>query len=249
MEAFLTELEQKTTVQIIVITVDTIGDEDWNGWTIRHAEQWKLGQKGKDNGAIIALIVNERHCRIETGYGIEGILPDSWCGTNSRAIADRYFKKGDYSNGLLHLTILAAQRVAEDANVQLTGMPNLPKLRTRNPGVFCGGGLLPIIVFILIMSSISRRNRHYGRWGGGGLIEGMFWGSILSNMLGGGDHIPVGEAAVSVEVDSAAASVVSVAEAEEASGEEAVVQAGNRCKSCSTENAFGAKYCASCERN
>ncbi len=183
LEALLVELHQKTTAQIKVLTVDTIGDEDWKGWTIRHAEAWKLGEKGKDNGVLIALTVNERKFRIENGYGLEGTLPDSWCGTVYRQIGTKYFKQGNYSEGLFQLTALTAKKVADDANVQLTGMP---KMRTRNPGVFCGGGLFPIIVFFLIMSSISRRNRNYGRWGGGGLIEGMFWGSIMSSMLGGG---------------------------------------------------------------
>ena len=77
MEGWLRELEQKTTAQVKVLTVPTTGGEDFFGFVQRHAEAWKLGRKGKDNGALIALAVKERRVRVHTGYGLEGVLPDS----------------------------------------------------------------------------------------------------------------------------------------------------------------------------
>ena len=77
LEGWLRELEQKTTAQVKVLTVQTTEGEDIFSFVQRHAEAWKLGQKGKDNGALIALALQERRVRIHTGYGLEGVLPDS----------------------------------------------------------------------------------------------------------------------------------------------------------------------------
>ena len=84
MNLWLAELEQKTTAQIKVLTVTTIDGEDFFGFVQRHAELWKLGRKGKDNGALIPLAINERKVRIHTGYGLEGMMQDAWCGSVSR---------------------------------------------------------------------------------------------------------------------------------------------------------------------
>ena len=132
MEGWLRELEQKTTAQVKVLTVPTTGGEDFFGFVQRHAEAWKLGRKGKDNGALIALTVKERRVRIHTGYGLEGVLPDSWAGTASRRVAADFFRAGKYAQGLMALTVATANRVADAARVKLTGAPGLPHPR-RTP--------------------------------------------------------------------------------------------------------------------
>ena len=81
MEGWLRELEQKTTAQVRVLTVATTDGEPLFDFVHRHAELWKLGQKGKDNGALIAIALNDRKYRIHVGYGLEPILPDGWCGS------------------------------------------------------------------------------------------------------------------------------------------------------------------------
>ena len=81
LEGWLQELAQKTTAQVKVLTVPTTEGEDFFTFVHRHAESWKLGQKVKDNGALIALALQERRVRIHTGYGLEGALPDSGTGS------------------------------------------------------------------------------------------------------------------------------------------------------------------------
>jgi uncharacterized protein len=64
------------------------------------AEQWKLGRKGVDDGAILIVAKDDRRMRIEVGYGLEGPLPDALA---KRIIADTitpYFKQGDYYGGI-----------------------------------------------------------------------------------------------------------------------------------------------------
>ncbi len=123
LEGWLRELEQTTTAQVKVLTVETTGGEDFFSFVHRHANGWKLGQKDKDNGVLIVLALKERRVRIHTGYGMEVVLPDSWAESISRAVAGQYFKKGEYSEGLYRLTIAVANKVADSENVKLSGIP------------------------------------------------------------------------------------------------------------------------------
>lgn len=186
LEGWLRELEQRTTAQVKVMTVPTTGGEDVFGFAQRHAEKWKLGGKGKDNGALIVMAMQERGVRIQVGYGLEPVLPDSWCGSLSRNVIAAAFKQGRFSEGVYQGTVAVANKIADGANIRLTGIPEFRYRRSPGSGTVVGGaGFSTLFVFILILIALSRRRRHYGRWGGG-LAEGMFWGSILSSALRGG---------------------------------------------------------------
>ncbi len=123
MESWLGELEQKTTAQVKVLTVQTSDGEDAFTFGMRHAELWKLGKKGKDNGVLIVLALEEREDHILTGYGVEHILPDGWCGSLRRKAMVPRFKKGQFGQGLYDATVAIANKIGDDANVSLTGIP------------------------------------------------------------------------------------------------------------------------------
>ena len=137
LEGWLRELEQKTTAQVKVLTVQSTQGEPFFSFVQRHADAWKLGRKGKDNGALIALALKERKVRIHTGYGLEGALPDSWAGSASRAVASQFFKQGQYSQGLFQLAVVTANQVADSQRVKLTGVPQYRYRPSRGGG---GGG-------------------------------------------------------------------------------------------------------------
>ena len=180
LDGWLRELEQKTTAQVKLLTVPTTEGEPVFNFAQRHAELWELGKKGKDNGVLVVVAVKEREVRIHTGYGIEPILPDSWCGSLSRNVFAEQFKKGNFSEGIYQGMVAIANKVADSSNVKLTGLPDYRYAPRGNPvpPAACGAGIVPIIVFIIILSSLRRR-RYYRRWGGG-LGEALFWGSVLS---------------------------------------------------------------------
>ena len=75
--------EQKTTNQVVVLTVPTIGSESIEEYATRVFEQWKLGQKGKDNGVLVVVAPKDRKMRIEVGYGLEGTLTDAMAAASS----------------------------------------------------------------------------------------------------------------------------------------------------------------------
>ena len=94
------ELKQKTTAEIAVVTINSIAPYDEKEYARLLFDNWKPGKKGKDNGVLVLLAIKERRWRIETGYGVEGILPDGLCGDIARNYMVPYFKVGKYSEGL-----------------------------------------------------------------------------------------------------------------------------------------------------
>jgi uncharacterized protein len=167
-EGWLRELEEKTTAQVKVLTVPSTGGEDFFGFVQRHYDLWKLGKKGKGNGALIVVAVQEHKVRIHTGYGLEGVLPDSWCGSLSRKVAQEYFKRGAYGDGLKQMVVAVANRIADDAGVKLT----TPQFRHQQEQSGGNGGLILffIVVLIVIYYAYWRKRGSGGRRGYGGMI-------------------------------------------------------------------------------
>ncbi|HTP04769.1 MAG TPA: TPM domain-containing protein, partial [Nitrospirota bacterium] len=127
LNAYLAELEQKTTAQVLVLTVQSLDGEDIESFSLRTAEGWKLGRKGKDNGVLITVAVKDRKYRIEVGYGLESVLPDSAVGSIGREHLVPYFRNGDYSTGIFTATLAVIQTIAAHEGVQITGLPGIQR--------------------------------------------------------------------------------------------------------------------------
>ena len=104
--ALCNEVWQKTGTAVVDVTIETLGDNYLEDYATRLYETWGIGKKGEDKGVLILNAIKEREIRIETGYGVEGILPDGLTGE----ILDRYviphLKNGDY--GGAHLAAVRA---------------------------------------------------------------------------------------------------------------------------------------------
>ncbi len=100
LEAKLADWEARTTNQIAVLIVPTTKPETIEEYSIRVADAWKVGQKGRDNGAILLVAKNDKQMRIEVGYGFEGVLTDA---TSRRIIAEAIaplFSRGQFAAGI-----------------------------------------------------------------------------------------------------------------------------------------------------
>jgi len=73
----LAELEEKTSRQLVVVTVKSLQGRSIEDFGVRLGRAWQIGQKGKNNGVLLIVAPNERKVRIEVGYGLEGDLPDA----------------------------------------------------------------------------------------------------------------------------------------------------------------------------
>jgi uncharacterized protein len=179
LENLLKQLEQKTTTQIKLLTVPTLEGEDIFTFSQRHADRWKLGQKEKDNGALVVFALKDRRVRVHTYYGLEGTLPDSWIGTLSRQIAQEYFRAGNYSQGLDEMVRSVAQRVADEAGVQLDDAPPPRFMPPPPPAIPAGLFVCAVILLAFIVPALLTlyRNRHRPK----GRKRGYWdWGQIFA---------------------------------------------------------------------
>ena len=174
MEGLSREVLAKTGTAIVVATVESLGDNELNDYVNRLYKAWGVGKKGHDKGVLIFLSVKERKVRIETGYGVEGILPDGLVGEILREHAIPLFKQGDYGKGLSNALNAVASIVAKDANVSLSGSVPFDQPGERN--VRRGSGLLlPLLIIALIVISLmgTSQGRDFLPW----LLLALFSGS------------------------------------------------------------------------
>jgi len=204
LNAYLSELEIKTTAQVVILTVNSLDGESIDGFSLRVAEMWKLGRKDRDNGVLFTVSVSDRKYRFEVGYGLEGVLPDSFVGTVGRRLLVPHFRRGDYSTGITGAALAVIDKVANNAGVEISGMPRMRRVaprgvspRQKRPTL--AGYIFTILTFIVLAYLFIRNPRLFmlfimfsmmggGRrgWGGGGGGMGGFGGGGGGGFGGGG---------------------------------------------------------------
>ena len=100
LNAVLKSFEDSTSNQIAVLTINTLDGGSLEDFSVKVAQTWKLGQKGKDNGVLLLVVKDDRKIRIEVGYGLEGTLTDALCSVITQREILPKFKRGDYDGGV-----------------------------------------------------------------------------------------------------------------------------------------------------
>ena len=199
---FASELEKKTTAQLAVVTIQSTQPETIQGFSVRLFDQWKIGQKDKDNGVLILIAVNDRKAWITTGYGLEGAIPDVIAQKIVQAKMIPYFKSGQYSQGIKEGSVAVISLIAKEYSVQITGQEaQVYQAVHRKSGPL--QMLFTILMFIFIigsrsgflgyflMGSLLGGRRRGGYWHGAGFggARGGFsggFGGFCGGMTGGG---------------------------------------------------------------
>lgn len=189
LNGILTELQQKTGAQVAVVTLPSLDGGQIDDFTIRLAERWQVGQRGKDNGLILLGATQEgrgNRLRIEVGYGLEGVINDAMAGRILDEHVVPAWNQRQYGTAMVNGAVAIAQRVAADQDIRLTGVPQY----TRNYGTQSQRKSNPILSIIFIIGFIYMAIRHPrllllmlvmsgrggGRGGGGGFGGGGFGG-------------------------------------------------------------------------
>ena len=173
LEQTLQAFETRKGTQIAVLIVPTAAPESIEQYSLRVAEQWKLGRKKVDDGAVLVVAKNDRALRIEVGYGLEGALNDA---TSKRIISESItprFKEGDFNGGITAgvdrmirvidgetLPAPTARRGDDVANVQqyipvifvlaLVVGGVLRSVMGRFPGSVVTGGIVGVIAWFMV---------------------------------------------------------------------------------------------------
>jgi uncharacterized protein len=183
LEQTLQAFEAKKGSQISVLIVPTTRPETIEQYSMRVVEQWKLGRKRVDDGALLIVAKDDRALRIEVGYGLEGALNDA---TSSRIINEVIvprFRQGDFYGGV-------AAGVSSMMNV-ISGEPLPPPDRQTRGDSGSVRGYLPVLfVLTLVAGGVLRSvlGRLVGSVVTGGAIAVVAWllsGTVLIAIVAG----------------------------------------------------------------
>ena len=139
--------EQTTKHHVIVWIGRTTGAVPLEDWTIRAAEQWKIGRKGMDDGAILFLFMRDRTVRIEVGYGLESALTDATAGQIIRGTIVPKMRAGDTDGavqaGVNRILLTITPSFA-------TYISNVASPRTYTPSAFANAVIITLIVLFFL---------------------------------------------------------------------------------------------------
>ena len=163
-EEYLAALDQSTGIQLAVLTMPSLEGDDIASFGIRVADKWKLGDKAKDNGAILIVAYAEHDLRIEVGDGLEGSLTDAKCGLILRNVIVPEFKNGNYSAGIKKGVMNMGGIVSGDESAVSRSVREGESSGSSSdliPAFIC---VIWLFLFISAISAGTRRGRRRGRY-------------------------------------------------------------------------------------
>jgi uncharacterized protein len=177
LESKLVAFDDSSSTQIAIAIVKSVGEYDINEYTLMLGRKWGVGGNKKNNGVMIVVALGDRKISIQTGYGIEGALPDAYTNRIIENDIKPAFKAGDYFAGLDAGTNSIIKLVKGEYQNEN------PRARKEE-----NGSAIPILVIIvvIIILIIKRGGRGGGGsqvMGGRGVADALFWSMLFS---GGG---------------------------------------------------------------
>jgi uncharacterized protein len=170
----LAAFETQTGDQIVVATLKSLQGLPIEDYGYQLGRHWGIGQKGKDNGALLIVAPEEHDVRIEVGYGLEGELTDAKSRTIIESVILPRFKDGDFPAGIKAGVAAMIQALGGTYN------PALPPVRVRDqrsPSPLPLAMALPIILIIVLNRLFGQRGRRYRRgYRGPVILPGGFGG-------------------------------------------------------------------------
>ncbi|MEE1868320.1 MULTISPECIES: TPM domain-containing protein [Pseudomonas] len=168
LERMLTAHEQATGEQVVVVTVKDLQGLPIEDFGYQLGRHWGIGQKGKDNGALLIVAPAQRKLRIEVGYGLEERLTDAQASVIINGIITPAFRRGEFSLGIVQgtaaiLQVLGGNPLAEPSRAQGSAEEQAPAWAV---GLF-------VLMIILVFAAQSLGLGGGGRGGRGGMGGGF----------------------------------------------------------------------------
>ena len=189
LETTLQELNRKTGAEVAVVVLPGLDGGEIQDFSNRLFEQWGVGRKGKDDGALMVVALEDRKVWVEVGYGLEGALPDGKVGRILDTAVVPQFRAGRVAEGVTLGALELAQVVAAERGVELSGRVDGRRQARRSRGSNWLGLVLLIIMipvfirhpYLLLLLLSSGRG---GGFSGGGFGGGF--GGFGGGLSGGG---------------------------------------------------------------
>ncbi len=169
LESKLVAYNDSTSTQLAIVIIESLEGYEVSDYAIRLGEAWGVGQKEKDNGVMILVAIADKKITIQTGYGMEGVLPDAICKRIIENEIKPSFKKSKFYEGIDNAStaifkFAAGEYKADHYNKKKKGLPF---------------GMI-IVLFIIAVVVLSRSKRNYQTIGGRGT------GGFFPPFIGGG---------------------------------------------------------------
>lgn len=183
--------EQATGEQLVVVTLPNLQGATIEDYGVELGRHWGIGQKDKNNGALLIVARDERKLRIEVGYGLEDRLTDAQSSVIIHQVITPSFKAGNFSKGISDgvaamLVVLGGNPLDEPSTVYESAGDPADDFVSRHPALFVFLVMLFILtVFVCQMLGILPAGRG-GSGGGGGFGGGGFGGGGGGGFSGGG---------------------------------------------------------------
>ena len=181
LEQRLSAFEQSTSNQFLVYIIPSLEGRSIEEYSLALVEKNRVGQKGKDNGLLLLIAVQDRKIRFEVGYGLEAVLTDAMTSTIISEVIAPEFRNGNYARGIDQGVSAAMSAAKGEFNTEVRHKENKSNFHFAS-----------LIIFIVIFIIISRVNRRGGGRGGGiwilpgGFGGGGWWGGSGGDYGGGG---------------------------------------------------------------
>ncbi len=190
------EIENKTTAQFAILTIDTTTPLDIETYAVKIFEKWGIGQKGKNNGVLMLVAVKDRAMRIEVGYGLEGAIPDALAKNIIEKSITPFFKNGDYNAGVLQGAAVISRLIAKEYNVEISELENIKISPSSKKGSIFDFLFILFVIIILIRGRLfwfipiaaGTRSGRGGYWSDSGSSGGFGggFGGFGGGFSGGG---------------------------------------------------------------
>ena len=177
LETELKNLKEKTGIEFTVVTVESLSGTTVEDYATRLFENWKIGQKDKDNGLLFLIAPNERKVRFEVGYGLEGTLNDARTGRILDDFVLPEFKQGQMAQGI----VSGVEAVIKVLQGEPLPEPSADRSSSDSPDWF----YLIFLPLILLQYFGAFLARSKSFWAGGviGLIAGVILGLLVLHSL------------------------------------------------------------------
>lgn len=163
--------------QIGILMIPTLGtDEYLEGYSLKVARAWGIGEQGKDNGALILVVKNDRKMRIEVGRGLEGDLTDVRASRIIRDVLTPAFRKGDFAGGLEEAVDSIQKAISAQADPKLEAAASTDK---TSFGSWAELGFFILVGALSVLSWVASMLGRSKSWWAGGII-GLGLGLVVA---------------------------------------------------------------------
>ncbi len=155
-------VEQNTTAEIVFVSVSDLKGYDISQYATELGQKWGVGKSDKDNGLVILYASDVGKIYVATGYGLEGILPDSKIG---RILDENYVPlrdSGNFSDGIVLASEVFAQEIFDNADEVRSGKAGGQTTSFASLVVLIFIGMIFVALFIFFASGINRKKRGFG---------------------------------------------------------------------------------------